>query len=267
MVSLEQNVRIHNRIAGRYSGAHGEIFNEIEQARLGHALGRALDQVRTRSQPLLALDFGCGSGNVTRHLVDHSGVMVVAADVADQFLQLIRQQYSNEQARPHALNGQDLREFKDAHFDFAAAYSVLHHVPNYLLAIRELARVLKPGGVLYLDHEPPESFWEANAEYDRYVRRARKPDFRKFLSFDNYVGKLRRLVNPRYTNEGDIHVWPDDHIEWDEIGNTLESCGMQILWSEEYLLYRANYRHETYLHYKDRLVDTKLLVARKAPSR
>lgn len=267
MVSLQQNVRIHNRIASRYSGVHGEIFNEIEQARLGQALGRALDRVQTGSQPVLGLDFGCGTGNLTRHLVDHGGVTVVAADVAERFLDLIRQQYSGDEAQTHVLNGQDLREFDDGHFDFAATYSVLHHVPDYLLAVREMARVLKPGGVLYLDHEPPESFWRANAEYDAYVKRARKPDLQKFLSFDNYVGKLRRIVNPRYTNEGDIHVWPDDHIEWDKIVETLQSCGMQVLWSEEYLLYRSNYRHEVYLQFKDRLVDTRLLVAQKTQSR
>jgi hypothetical protein len=126
-----------------------------------------------------------------------------------------------------------------------------------------MIRVLRPGGVLYLDHEPPEAFWQPNPSYDEYVKKARRVDMRKLLVLDNYVGKVKRLFNPRYANEGDIHVWPDDHIEWKRIEALLAVEGMEVLWSDEYLLCRKGFRREVYERHKESLVDTKLLVARK----
>jgi len=43
--------------------------------------------------------------------------------------------------------------FKDAAFDCVIANSLLHHLPNLQIAIREIARVLRPGG-WYIGREP-----------------------------------------------------------------------------------------------------------------
>jgi ubiquinone/menaquinone biosynthesis C-methylase UbiE len=42
--------------------------------------------------------------------------------------------------------------------DMAGGYSVLHHLFNYYDAIDEITRVLKPGGILYIDFEPNSLF-------------------------------------------------------------------------------------------------------------
>jgi ubiquinone/menaquinone biosynthesis C-methylase UbiE len=39
------------------------------------------------------------------------------------------------------------------------AYSVLHHIYDYEYALREMARLLKTGGVLYIDHEHNDTYW------------------------------------------------------------------------------------------------------------
>ena len=33
--------------------------------------------------------------------------------------------------------------------------------------------------------------------------------------------------NPNYANEGDIHVWEDDHIEWDKSDSILQAAAFQ----------------------------------------
>lgn len=50
-----------------------------------------------------------------------------------------------------------------------ATYSVLHHVPDYLKIVDEFVRVLKPGGVIYIDHEVSPSYWEINDTYQSYL--------------------------------------------------------------------------------------------------
>ena len=50
--------------------------------------------------------------------------------------------------------------FQDDMFDLVSAYSFLHHVEDYKKVLREAARVLKTGGLCYVDLEPNKLFWE-----------------------------------------------------------------------------------------------------------
>lgn len=260
---IERNIQVHNRVARNYEMLHGEIFNDVEQRRLASALARARDAVLSGSTNLKALDFGCGSGNLSRHLLN-LGVEVTAADVSVDFLRLVERRFVGEPLSLYLMNGRDLREVPDDTYDMIAAYSVLHHIPDYLGSIRELARVTKPGGVILLDHEQNEAFWNDDPTYKAFVKEASRFDWRKFLKPVNYVHKLRRLINPRYTNEGDIHVFADDHIEWPKIKSLLDSEGFEPVLEEDYLLYRALYRREVYDRYVGRCTDTKLMIFRKS---
>jgi ubiquinone/menaquinone biosynthesis C-methylase UbiE len=260
---IERNIAVHNQVAQTYEALHGEIFNEVEQSRLAASLARARDSIRTKSAPKRALDFGCGSGNLTRHML-HLGLHVTAADVSPDFLRLVEKRFPSERLALLEMNGRDLSNIPDASFDLAAAYSVLHHIPDYLGAIGELARILKPGGVMMLDHEQNETYWRGDPVYAEFQRAGLRFDWRKYLTPSNYVHKVRRLFNPRYTNEGDIHVFPDDHIEWGRIEALLvDEYGFETIVEEDYLLYRTLYRREVYERYRDRCTDTKLMIFRK----
>ena len=72
------------RESSQYEHLHKEIFNPIEQERLSKALSTAIKAVRTNSKPLTALDYGCGSGNLTRVLIE-AGIETVSADISDGF--------------------------------------------------------------------------------------------------------------------------------------------------------------------------------------
>ena len=254
--------------AAAYEPAHGDIFNAVEQRRLYGMLQEAVRLVRTGATPVTALDFGCGSGNLTRHLIA-LGVSTVSADVSEDFLKGIRRKFAaSGLSQTLQLNGADLANVPNAHFDLVASYSVLHHVPDYLAIVREMCRVVKPGGILYVDHEVTESYYEKPAIYVEFLQKARpRVDWRRIMSLvldvRGYVHILRRLANPRYKREGDIHVWRDDHIEWDKIERVLLSQGLEILLKHDYLLYKATYDLQVYNGYKDRCTDERVLIARK----
>src|SRR5688572_24017072 len=128
---IAHNIRVHDQVAGRYEATHDEIFNPVEQARLAEALARAAAAVRTNIPRPRALDFGCGSGNLTRHLLA-LGFEVVAADVSPRFLELIERRHSGDPVTAWRLDGESLAGLGDSAFDLVATYSVLHHVPDYL---------------------------------------------------------------------------------------------------------------------------------------
>ncbi|MEJ7810902.1 MAG: class I SAM-dependent methyltransferase [Gemmatimonadaceae bacterium] len=259
------NVRAHDRVSAAYEAIHGEIFNAVEQDRLRHAVARAVDGIQTGSSPTIALDFGCGTGNLTGHLLAF-GLRVVSADVATRFLDLVRERYgATGRLELLVLNGRDLRDVTNERFDFVAAYSVLHHIPDYLAAVEELIRVTKPGGVVYLDHEVNDTYWSMPPVYAEWLEQAPKPTgrWRRFFRPQAYVRRVREFLNPRYQPEGDIHTWPDDHIEWHRIRALFLQHEFEILIEEDYLLYRAGYELEVYRHYSGRCADMRLVAARK----
>jgi ubiquinone/menaquinone biosynthesis C-methylase UbiE len=263
------NAQAHDRISGQYDRIHGEIFNPVEQTRLRDALARAVAAVRTDSpSTLMALDYGCGSGNLTRHLIE-LGVRTVSADVSEKFLALIREQFATTGlSSTMKIKGRDLADVPDGRFDLVATYSVLHHVQDYLRIVAEMCRILKPGGVLYIDHEVTDTYYDRPAEYVAFLRKAGpavnwRRYLRLLLDVPGYIHILRRIRNPRYKREGDIHVWPDDRIEWGRIEQVLAQRHFEIILKQDYLVCSNLYKRDVYNRYKDRCSDQRLLIARK----
>jgi len=259
---IERNVAIHDKVARKYDALHGEIFNDIEQARLSRTLTLARDSVQTGRTLLQALDFGCGSGNLSRHLLALD-LNVTAADVSQGFLDLVRSRYTDERLATYLMKDGDLSGLEDGRFDMIATYSVLHHIPDYLAACAELARLCRPGGVIMIDHEATEEHWKGDPVYRALQKSALRFDWRKFLTPANYAHRVRRIFNPRHSNEGDIHVWPDDHIEWSKIKDLMARLGFEVVLEEDYLLYRKLYRREVFENYVGRCTDTKVMIFRK----
>lgn len=259
---IARNVALHDKVARKYEKLHGEIFNPEEQQRLADFLRRARDAIESGSQPYRALDFGCGSGNLSRHLLA-LGFEVTAADVSRGFLDLVMERYGGSGLVTYHMPGGDASGLPEGGFDLVATYSVLHHIPDYLAAVDLFARLCRPGGVIVIDHEKAERFWRNDPLLAEFESKARRPDLAKYLDPMNYVHRVRRIFNPRHSNEGDIHVWPDDHIEWPKIKNLLGERGFEIVAEEEFLLAHRLYRPEVYEAYRDRVADTKAMIFRK----
>jgi SAM-dependent methyltransferase len=281
---VERSIRKYRGSSRRYDRRHPEIFNPIEQARLHGELDRALTEIRNGASPPRALDLGCGTGNVTRHLLD-LGARVLAADVSPEFLNIIGERYAGTgRVQTFELNGQDLSGIADASVDLVCAYSVLHHIPDYLGAIDEIARVLSPGGIAFLDHEANDNVWNKESCFWDMLRTAddtritrlnwwnghrwwnpQAKRWQRFLLPSKYVLRARQMINPAYPwdVEGDIHVWEHDHIEWDRVEERLAASGCEIVRRSDYLNYSSDYPDAVWAHFKDRCTNMRLVVARR----
>jgi SAM-dependent methyltransferase len=104
----------------------------------------------------LVLDLGCGFG---RHAFEAArrGASVVALDAGPDEVAQVRATLgamveAGELAQDHpvtAVQGDALAlPFADGTFDRVIASEVLEHIPDDVAAMRELARVLKPGGAM-----------------------------------------------------------------------------------------------------------------------
>jgi ubiquinone/menaquinone biosynthesis C-methylase UbiE len=259
-MDIEKNIKLHDKIAKKYESTHGEIYNEVEQSRLVEDLNTS--HACIKKDKILALDLGCGAGNLTNHLLN-MGCSVIAADVSTGFLNLISKKFEGKKVKTFELNGKNLDGIDDNSVDLIATYSVLHHIPDYLATIQEMIRVCAPGGVIYIDHEQNNEYWLHKSEYLEFKRKAQKINLKKFFVLSNYIGKVKRIFNPKYANEGDIHVWDDDHIEWDIIDKIMSEKGLKKVLQNDFLLYNNNYKDEIFNKYKDTCKDMRVSAYQK----
>lgn len=269
--AVAHNQRAHDALGERYDGRHPEIFNETEQVRLRDAVVRAVASARSSGHAQVrALDVGCGTGNLTGHLIA-AGATVTSADLSTRFFDVIRRRFPAGLDGVQALNGRDLRPLDDATFAVAAAYSVLHHVPDYLAMVREMARVTAPGGVVMIDHEWTEEHWTSAADAE-FLREAVVWPRRRwwyFMQPSRYWKRIRPLLqwrrwnNPRWMPEGDLHIWPDDHIEWTRVEAVLAEAGCEVVVREQYLHFEPRYRRDVWERWRADIGDMQLLIARK----
>lgn len=102
-----------------------------------------------------ALELGSGAGDVAAYLARERGYDVIGTDVDPAQVELARSRHGeDDRLRFVVADAAELR-LGDASVDLAVAQNVFHHLPRWRLTVRELARVLRPGGVLlWLDLTP-----------------------------------------------------------------------------------------------------------------
>ena len=108
-----------------------------------------------------ALEIAAGTGRVTRHLLGAlaADAQLVATDLNEPMLDEAKQRITDARVRWQAADAQAL-PFAANSFDVVACQFGLMFVPDKLLALREMKRVLRPGGTLLLsvwdelDHNP-----------------------------------------------------------------------------------------------------------------
>jgi ubiquinone/menaquinone biosynthesis C-methylase UbiE len=89
------------------------------------------------------LEVGCGWGELAELVRRATGAQVVATDLSPRMVELARERGLDARV----ADVQDL-PFEDGAFDAVVAAWMLYHVPDLGRALRELARVLRPGGLL-----------------------------------------------------------------------------------------------------------------------
>lgn len=196
-----------------------------------------------------------------------SNYHVVAADITENFLRHIREENKNKRLSTLLLSGNIVNDLESKTFDLICIYSVLHHLPEYLDDLKQLTKHVNLGGCIYIDHEASGSFWKKNSNYLLLQQETKKKriiyNLSRKISFRWIYSKLMSIYNPKFQIDGDIHVWEDDHIEWDLIDSLMEKCGFQKEISYDYLNYKEFYSKEIYVKYKGLTSDMHCSVYRK----
>ncbi len=136
-----QTYRFYNQSTG--------YLQRLEEAGWRPEYGAVLGALKRYQLPRgnAALDYGCGVGDLTAILA-RTGYQAVGADISLPFVQ------SAHGRHPHlpfvALDAGPMTPFPADHFWAIAAVNTIEHVATPARTLRELHRVLAPGGLLVM---------------------------------------------------------------------------------------------------------------------
>jgi demethylmenaquinone methyltransferase/2-methoxy-6-polyprenyl-1,4-benzoquinol methylase len=160
------------------------------------------------------LDVATGTGAVARELVASNGCTVVGLDQSPEMLAEARRRLPADVELVEA--SAESIPFPDASFDALTFTYLLRYVSNPRATVRELARVVRPGGTIAgLEFAVPRGIWRL--PWELYVRgglplagRAISPGWRDVGGF---LGSSIRDFYERWPEPRLLEVWREAGIE------------------------------------------------------
>jgi len=125
-----------------FEGTWRDLFwNRDFLSLMGRRLG--FDQVKD------ALDVGCGAGHWGRALLPHlpAEARLVGVDREKAFLELARRE-GDASRTEYVVGTAEKLPFDDDSFDLVTCQLVMIHIADPMIALAEMRRVLRPGGIL-----------------------------------------------------------------------------------------------------------------------
>lgn len=142
----KRQAAFYERVAGSFDRSVWSMGNRDNRnhAAKARALADALDLA---SGPRV-LEVGSGTGLHARWILTNTPAVYTGLDLSPPMSRLAAERIEREAPRPGTLVvGDALRlPFPDGAFDAAFASGTVHHVPDPAASIRELVRVVRPGG-------------------------------------------------------------------------------------------------------------------------
>jgi len=235
------NIQVHNREAPVYDAAHPEIFGRFEQQRIAKDIDLIASLIATRSC-VRVLDIGCGTGNLALKFLNR-GYHVRAVDISSQMIEVLRSKVdltSLDRIEFIVSDAADIMTDTRTYgtWDVIAFSSVLHHLPDYQTVLSFCLRQLRPGGILYVCHEPLAGSTEGKRfGLSLVIKMLDSADNIYIYARKLFVYLVQSLRNRKLFRRID-YSWSDYHakigINADEVIRQLESEGAKTLLYETY---------------------------------
>lgn len=95
------------------------------------------------------LDIACGSGFGTSLLAEKTTADVYGGDISEEAIVLCKKNWNKENLIYKQMDATKLN-FDDNTFDIVVSFETIEHTTEYKAMLKELLRVTKPNGVLYI---------------------------------------------------------------------------------------------------------------------
>jgi ubiquinone/menaquinone biosynthesis C-methylase UbiE len=115
----------------------------------------------TLQHDAFVLEVGCGRGAGARLIYKaFQPSMMYCLDLDIQMINSARGYLSAKELENICLHTGDVTclPFEDCSMDAVFDFGALHHVPDWRKALREISRVIKPGGIFFMEELYPASY-------------------------------------------------------------------------------------------------------------
>ncbi|WP_433168449.1 methyltransferase domain-containing protein [Kribbella sp. CA-247076] len=184
------------RLSRVYAAGRGMTGDEVRRWTAAFA------EYLPAGRPLAILDLGSGTGRLTPGLADAFGGPAYGVEPSDR-MRVIAEETAAHPAVTYLRGAAEEIPLPEASVDGVLMFLSFHHFRDQPRALREVRRVLKPGGVALLRSQfadlMPDLFW-----YD-YFPSARVVDAGMYLT----VEEVRRLAEAAGLSAADEPVWVD----------------------------------------------------------
>lgn len=128
-------------------------YDEMDHSAVNHRFAADFFSTYPDFQNLV-LDVGTGTAQIPIEMCrQSSAIQIVATDLADEMLKIAsvnveRAGFANR-IQLQRVNGRDL-PYSSGSFGAVVSNSIIHHIPNPVDCFREMVRVCRPGGALFI---------------------------------------------------------------------------------------------------------------------
>jgi len=166
-----------------------------DDPRLAVQLAIASDMLR--GEHGRTLDVGCGTGSAFPMLRARE-FDVVGIDLSSRMIAFAKQRYADDRGIQLSRGDAEFLPFAAASFDAVTCLGVFESLPDYTPALREIARVLRPGGLLVLsipNRISPYHITHGVAQATVWrAWRAMRPMLRRRPSATTFTPAVRRCI-------------------------------------------------------------------------
>lgn len=205
MTDKHEAVAIHDQLSGLFSERYAHYQNNpywdaftYSRMKINNVLDGYLRNIKT---PAEALDVGCGTGHLISDLCQQ-GFLCTGCDPSDEMLKHARSH--NPTVQFHSANIEKL-PYASNRFDVVVAIEVMRYIQAEDMALSEVRRVLKPGGLCLLTYAPKFS----TALYpllNKLTSRVQIAGLSKVRQYFHSVGSLRRLYERADLIDVQVHA-------------------------------------------------------------
>lgn len=145
----EINNEIYNILGERWYIAYDNpvaLLRQESKIKIPWVLNK-IEKQHSKNQHLKILDVGCGAGFLSNRLAQES-FEVHGIDLSEESLHVAQKYDSTEKVHYQKADAYNLPYLEDD-FDIVLAMDFLEHVENPEQVVKEISRVLKPGGMFF----------------------------------------------------------------------------------------------------------------------
>ncbi len=202
-------------LSGEYDHWHQHIFTSGESPDQGSPWYRLVLEYLVPLQGKRVLEVACGRGGFAT-VLESRGATVCGADFSATALRIARQKASHDNGHSSriAFSQADAHHlpFANGAFDIVISCETIEHLTDPFAALQEMARVCKPGGLLYLTTPNYLNLMGLYLIYDALLKKDRRSAATQPLDHRWLFPRVRRIVECAgwkiIKSDGTVHQVP-----------------------------------------------------------